>query len=137
MIKSHKLFILLIGIILIAGCKSEPKDSNPRAGFLISDSLLKTLQIDTVQRCTMVNAITLTGKIDFDEDKVAKIFPMVSGNITNVNVDLGDHVNKNQVLGVIQSGEMAAYETDLVTSKTNLLVAKKILTLLKTCIKAG
>ena len=137
MIKAPTLFIFFIGFVLFAGCKSEPKDSNPRTGFLISDSLLQTLQIDTVQRCTMVNAITLTGKIAFDEDKVAKIFPMVSGNITNVNVQLGDHVNKNQVLGEIQSGEMASYETDLVTSKTNLLIAKKNLDVSEDMYKSG
>ena len=133
----HQLLICMIGITVIAGCKSHQVGSAESPQFSLSDSLLKTLQIDTVERCQMVNAITLTGKISFDEDKVAKIFPMVSGNITGVNVQLGDQVNKGQILGTIHSGEMAGYGTDLITSKTNLLMAKKNLDVSEDMFKSG
>ena len=43
----------------------------------------------------------------------------------NVNVQLGDYVNKGQQLGVIKSGEMAGYGNDLISAKTNLIVAKR------------
>jgi cobalt-zinc-cadmium efflux system membrane fusion protein len=133
----HQLLILLIGITVIAGCKSHEVSASESPQFSLSDSLYKTLEIDTVERCQMVNAITLTGKISFDEDKVAKIFPLVSGNITGVTVQLGDQVNKNKILGTIHSGEMAGYGTDLITSKTNLLIAKKNLDVSEDMVKSG
>jgi cobalt-zinc-cadmium efflux system membrane fusion protein len=84
-----------------------------------------------------VNSLTLTAKVSFDEEKVARIFPLVSGNITGVNVQLGDHVSKGQSLGMIRSGEMAGYGNDLVTSKTNLLMAKKNLDASEDMYKSG
>lgn len=132
-----QLLIFLIGFTILVGCKNHQVAKSESPGISLSDSLLNTLQIDTIQRCQMVNAITLTGKISFDEDKVAKIFPMVSGNITGVTTQLGDHVSKGQILGIINSGEMAGYGTDLITSKSNLLVAKKNLDVSEDMFKSG
>lgn len=117
--------LLLIGMIVISSCKSDPKINDEKQQFVISDSLLKTIQIDSVVKCPLVNALTLTGKVSFNEDKVARIFPMVSGIITNVTAQLGDYIKAGQRLGIIRSGEMAGYGNDLITAKTNLLIARK------------
>jgi cobalt-zinc-cadmium efflux system membrane fusion protein len=117
--------LFLFGVILFASCNDDPAKVVEKSKYVISDSLFKTLQIDSVMKCPVVTDLTLTGKVAFNEQKVAKIFPMVSGNIMDVNVQLGDHVNKGQKLGVIRSSEMAGYGNDLVTSKSNLLIAKK------------
>ena len=129
--------LLLFGVILFSSCKNDPKKVDEKSKYVISDSLYKTLQIDSVVKCPVVNALTLTGKVAFNEEKVAKIFPMVSGNIMDVNVQLGDHVSKGQKLGVIRSGEMAGYGNDLITSKTNLLIAKKNLDASEDMYKSG
>jgi membrane fusion protein, heavy metal efflux system len=125
MIKINIFSFLIAGIIIFSGCKTDSKNTDDRQKFVISDSLLRTIQMDTIIRCPLVNALTLTGKVSFNEDKVARIFPMVSGVITDVNAQLGDHVNAGQRLGIIRSGEMAGYGNDLVTSQTNMLIAKK------------
>lgn len=137
MTKINIISFLLIGIVVFAGCKSDPQNTAERAKFVISDSLLKTIQIDTVQKCPLVNTLTLTGKVSFNEDKVARIFPMVSGIITGVNVQLGDHVNTGQRLGVIRSPEMAGYGNDLVSAKTNLLIAQKNMDAAEDMYKSG
>ena len=62
---------------------------------------------------------------------------MVSGNITEVTAQLGDHVNAGQKLGIIRSGEMAGYGNDLITAKTNLLIAKKNLDASEDMYKSG
>lgn len=125
MTKINIFSVLMIGIIIFSSCKSDTQNTDERPKFVISDSLLKTLQIDSVVQCPFVNALTFTGQVSFNEDNVARIFPMVSGNITGVSVQLGDYVKAGQRLGMIRSGEMAGYGNDLVTSKTNLLIAQK------------
>jgi membrane fusion protein, heavy metal efflux system len=137
MSKINFLSFLLIGMIVFSSCKTDPKTSDQKQKFVISDSLLKTIQIDSIITCPMVNALTLTGKVTFNEDKVARIFPMVSGNITGVTAQLGDYVNKGEKLGIIRSGEMAGYGNDLVTAKTNLLIAKKNLDAAEDMYKSG
>jgi len=137
MFKTNILHFITAALLTFAGCKSAPKNVDDRQKFVISDSLLKTIRIDSIVKCPLVNTITLTGKVSFDEDKVARIFPMVSGVITDVTAQLGDHVNAGQRLGVIRSGEMAGYSNDLVTSKTNLLIAQKNLDASEDMYKSG
>lgn len=117
--------LIFINTIFLISCESKQTAVEERAKYVIPDSLVNTIRIDTVSECSLENAITLTGKVAFNEEKVAKIFPMVSGNIINVKVQLGDHVSSGQTLGIIRSSEMASYGNDLVSSKTNLIVAKK------------
>lgn len=85
----------------------------------------------------MVNAITLTGKISFNNDNVVKVYPMVSGNITGVSVALGDYVHAGQQLGLIRSSEMAGFTRDLVNAETNLQVTKRNLDAQEDLFKSG
>ncbi|MGN6530614.1 MAG: efflux RND transporter periplasmic adaptor subunit [Ginsengibacter sp.] len=128
---------ITLAMITFFSCKTQSKNVDDRQKFVISDSLLKTIQFDTIIKCPVVNSLTLTGKVSFNEDKVARIFPMVSGIITNVTVQLGDHVNAGQRLGVIRSGEMAGYGNDLVTAKTNALIAQKNMDAAEDMYKSG
>ena len=128
---------LLSGLFIFSGCNPDSKKVDEKPKYVITDSILKTLQIDSVMKCPEVNSLTLTGKVAFNEEKVVRIFPLVSGNITDVNAQLGDYVNKGQKLGMIRSSEMAGYGNDLVTSKTNLLIAKKNLDASEDMYKSG
>jgi len=125
-----------IAALLMAAC-DNPRPIVPKVKYVIADSLLRTLSIDTVTECPEVNSLTLTGKVSFNEDKVSRIYPMVSGIISDVHVQLGDYVQQGQVLGVINSVEMAGYGTDLVTARTNLLVAQKNLDAAEDMYKSG
>lgn len=129
--------LLLIGIVIISSCKSDPQNTDDRQKFVISDSLLNTLKIDSVVKCPFVNSLTFTGQVSFNDEKVARIYPMVSGNISNVSVQIGDHVNSGQTLGIIRSSEMAGYGNDLVNSKTNLLIAQKNMDAAEDMYKSG
>src|SRR5215471_3672594 len=113
-----KAFFITLSIIgmLVAGC-SDKAQTRSESPFVISDSLFRTLRIDTAATCPMVSSLTLTGKVAYNEENVAKIFPLVSGVIGNVKVQLGDYVQKGEVLGVIRSTEMAGYANDLVSAK--------------------
>ncbi|MCX6221214.1 MAG: efflux RND transporter periplasmic adaptor subunit [Bacteroidia bacterium] len=71
------------------------------------------------------NELNLIGKVTFDQEKVVRIYPLVSGNVTDVKVTLGSHVEKGQILAVIKSSEMAGAENDLVTARSNLAIAEK------------
>jgi membrane fusion protein, heavy metal efflux system len=119
-------FLLLGSLFALQACNSNAeKKPEEKQKYVIPDSILNTINIDTVQKCQLINSITLTGQVDFNQDHVIKIFPMISGNAQNISVVLGDYVNQGQVLGVITSSEMAGYSNDLINAQTNLLVAKK------------
>jgi cobalt-zinc-cadmium efflux system membrane fusion protein len=132
------LFFLLAGSFLIQSCNSNAeKKPEEKQKYIIPDSILKTINIDTVEKCQLVNSITLTGQVDFNQDNVRKIYPMISGNIQDIKIVLGDFVKQGQVLGVIKSSEMAGYSNDLVNAETNLEVAKKNLDKTKDMLRSG
>jgi membrane fusion protein, heavy metal efflux system len=130
--------LLVAGAILFQACNTNAeKKSDEKTKYVIPDSILKTIKIDTVEKCQLVNAITLTGQVDFNQDHIIKLFPFISGTIQGVQVVLGDYVQQGQVLGTIKSPEMAGYSNDLVNAESNLRVASKNLDKTKDMYKSG
>jgi len=130
------LFILALVLFAACGGGDAPKVAE-KEKYIIPDSLMQTIKIDTVQSCQLINAITLTGKVAFNDDNVAKIYPMVSGTISGIKAMLGDYVGAGQTLGTIRSTEMAGYSNDLVSAQTNLQVTKKNLDATQDMAKSG
>ena len=109
----------------LQGChRSENADDRKRQKFQVTDTLLKSLLIDTVKEASALSEINLTGSIAPDENKMVKIFPMVSGVAQDVNVQLGDVVSKGQTLAVMKSAEMAGFTKDYISAEAELRSAK-------------
>jgi cobalt-zinc-cadmium efflux system membrane fusion protein len=136
---SIKFSAILFTVVLFSqACKKANSNADAdNSKYVLADSLVKTLKFDTIQSCQMTNTITLSGKVAFNDDNVAKIYPMVSGLIQNIKVMLGDYVQKGQVLGVIKSSEMAGISNDLVNAESNLRVANKNLEATQDMFKSG
>ncbi|MGC8750915.1 efflux RND transporter periplasmic adaptor subunit [Hydrotalea sp.] len=130
-------FLIIVSFFSLTACNEPAEKKEERQQYVIPDSLLKTLKIDTVQTCPLVDAITLTGMVDFNQDKQVNIYPLVSGNVEDIKVQLGDYVQKGQELAVIKSSEMAGYSNSLVNAQTNLAVAKKNLDAQRDLFKSG
>jgi len=99
----------------------EPKDEK----FQVTEKLLQSLNIDTVKEASALSEISLTGIIAADENKMVKIYPMVSGIAHNIKIQLGDVVNKGQTLAVLKSAEMAGYTKDFISAQADLRSAKR------------
>lgn len=134
---SYTTVATIVGFALFGlSCTHAPANTD-NAKYVLPDSLAKTLKFDVIQVCQITNTLTLSGKVAFNDDHVDKIYPMVSGNIQDVKVMLGDYVHAGQVLGIIKSSEMAGFSSDLVNAETNLRVAKKNLDATQDMFKSG
>lgn len=106
----------LLGGMLITrliACQ-EPTAAPPAgSGFCLSDTLQQKIELATVHSDTVRNEIALSGKIEANEDKWIKVYPVVGGIVSSLKVQLGDHVTKGQVLAVIRSSEIADYQGQL------------------------
>ena len=123
-----KNILLLITVFLIfiqCSSKRPVETKNALAQFCIPDSLMYQLKFDSVSVRPVYNELQLIGKITFDQEKVVRIYPLVSGNVSEVKVTLGSMVKKGQVLAIIRSSEMATAENDLVSARSNLAIAEK------------
>lgn len=118
------LLALLLVAPMIKGCENDAPVTQTEK-FVVSDSLLHTLEIDTVQYRKFENSITLNGMVTPNQNNVVQVFPMVSGKIQDIHLMLGDYVTQGHILAIIRSPEMAGYNSNLVTAQTNLEVAKR------------
>lgn len=123
----RRILLILFTTILLTGCfnQNKPRTDPPDTKFCIPDSLMSQIKLDTVRLKNVVNELNLIGKVTFDQEKVVHIYPLVSGNVIDVKVSLGSHVEKGQILAVIRSSEMAGAENDLVSAKSNHALAEK------------
>jgi cobalt-zinc-cadmium efflux system membrane fusion protein len=126
--KSRNIFYgLIIIVFCLFSCKEHDSSREDATGkqFCLPDSLLKTITFDTLRSESLSSELALSGKITYNEDNVAKIFPLVSGQATDVRVSVGDYVEKGKVLAIISSSDMANYFNEYQSSKSELAIARK------------
>ena len=138
----NKIFISIFiagisGLLLLSSCSQKPVPKEERKVFTLSDSLMKIVNITDVVMAQQKDAITLTGKVAFNDDNVAKLYPLVSGNVSGIKVMLGDYVNAGQQLGMVRSSEMAGFSNDLINAGTNLQIARLNLAKTKDMYRSG
>ena len=120
----NKIPIFALALCLTQGC-SETKIKQPVEKFSITDSLINRLQLDTVQRGNGSTAIIFSGKITEDQSLKSEIFPMVSGQLKQVQVKIGDHVSKGQTLAALSSSEMAEFEKEVISAAAEMQNAER------------
>lgn len=115
-----------MAFLTICGCTHNKMPVNVGTyKFCIPDSIMPKITFDTVSCQPVINEFNLVGKVSYDQDKVVKLYPMVSGNVLDVKVALGDHVEKGQVLAVIRSTEITGAENDIVSAQSDLMISEK------------
>ncbi|WP_460621092.1 efflux RND transporter periplasmic adaptor subunit [Hymenobacter tenuis] len=125
--------------LTLASCSNPETDASPKAeaSFILSDQMLRELQLDTVRVQPVRNELVLSGQIATDGDRTVKVYPLVGGVVEQLSVELGDHVTKGQVLAVIKSGEIADLQNQNSSAGTDLDIARKNLQVLEDQFQAG
>lgn len=127
--------LLLAALFLASACTKEKKEAEQASAFRLSDTMLAKCEFYNADLKEVKNDLRLFGKIQADNNKQAQVFSIVGGNVIKINVELGDYVKKGQVLAVIRSGEVAAYERDRLDAYGDVAVAEKNLQVAKELFK--
>lgn len=99
--------IPLLGLFL-TGCKdsksiaSEEKPKN----FCLNEQLKKTTEILPIIQQPIREQLTLSGKIEYNENDLVIYKSLLQGVVEKVQFELGDYVKKGQVLGLVRSNEI-------------------------------
>ena len=136
-IRKLTLLYIFLGAIFMASCNRTPAATEENTPFVLSDTMRKMITLDTAKIVPLKNDISLTGQVDFDADKVEKIFPQVSGHTISVPVQIGDYVQKGQTLAIIKSSDVAGFSSDLIAAKSHVLLAQKNLSAARDMYKSG
>lgn len=122
--KLKAIITIILGVLLIPACKDEAAKT-PELTFKLTETLSKEKELAEVTLRTVESELLLTGKISFNEDKVARVFPLAGGFVRDLYVELGDHVTKGQVMAVIRSPEIAGFTKEGVEAEAQVMVAEK------------
>lgn len=122
---------------LLAACRHKEEASTTTEKFCLTDTMQRKISIDTVINQHEKNVISLSGKIEANEDKWVKVYPVVGGVVTEMKVELGDYVQKGQVLVVIRSSEIADYQGQLSAANSVVKISEKALASAKDMFGSG
>ncbi|MBO9616857.1 MAG: efflux RND transporter periplasmic adaptor subunit [Dyadobacter sp.] len=112
------------GLLLLLGLASacNKPDKPQQVDTKDTDVAFRT---DTVALRNFEQELQFTGSVSFDEKKVDKVYPIVSGNVIDVRADLGAYVKKGQVIATLQSGDVSNVLKDHNSAKANYDIAKR------------
>lgn len=119
--------------LLLMGCKDQQREETLTT-FSLSEVMMEKCEFYQVKKEVVKNEIRLFGKITADNNKMAQVYPIVSGVVTSINVELGDYVKQGKILASMRSSEVASFQkerldavNDVAIAEKNLQVAKDLL----------
>lgn len=111
---------------LLVGCSSKTggQEEAP-VPLMLTDSLQKVVSVETVHEIPLSNELLLNGRVGFNPEQLARVYPIFGGNITEVNVEMGDYVKKGDILAIIHSSEVADYEKQRKEARQQIILADR------------
>ncbi|MDD2884946.1 MAG: efflux RND transporter periplasmic adaptor subunit [Dechloromonas sp.] len=110
---------------VLAGCNADQapqvaaQPANP-ALVTAGDSLLAQLQVEPVRREAIADTLRVAGRIDFDEQRLARIGATVTGRVTQVDAQLGQLVRLGDVLARLNSSELSQQQLAYLKARSQL-----------------
>ncbi|MBL7952903.1 MAG: efflux RND transporter periplasmic adaptor subunit [Flavobacteriales bacterium] len=117
--------LICVPLWFLSSCSGDEAPTNDAKVFALSDTMLSRIGLDTVRLMPVENTVELNARITPDDGRLANVYPIVGGQVSDVNVELGDHVNKGQTLAIIRSSQVADLERKLIDARSDMEVAEK------------
>ena len=121
----------------VAACShGSNEDAQTPPPFTVDHGLLKVpensplrkeLVVQPVQMRAAPHAMAFPANVEADPARTANVLPALTGKVIELKVGLGDRVSRGQLLAVVDSGDMAQANADVVKARDALDLAKKAL----------
>lgn len=126
MIKRHfSLTILTSSILFITSCTGNTEKESVNDKDKINQTFLKNVSTTKAVLSTQEEELTLTGKVEYDPDKMINYVPLVSGVVERSYFALGDKVQKGQTLVDIRSTELSSLQAERISSESEVKIAQR------------
>ena len=122
----------VLALALVLACKAAPK-AEPAAAqgeALLSPQQIETLKVSTaeVAERDVGGELITSGRIAFDDLRVAHVFSPVTGRVTSIRAQPGQQVQKGAPLAGMQSADLASALADLDKAQADLTAASHEIT---------
>jgi len=128
----ERIGILLLAVIGMVGCQAKSEESSSEGAAKAAPSaqvkangdtveidgpMLANVKLERVRQESLPRVLTSTGKIQVNEDQVARVLAPLPGQVQDLRVRVGDVIEKDSVLFRIKSREVAGLVTDLMQAQ--------------------
>lgn len=117
-------------VLLLNSCNNKQAEETAIA-FSMSETMMEKCEFHQVKYEEVKNEMRLFGKITADNNKMAEVYPIVSGIVKSIHVELGDYVKQGQILASIQSSEVASFQKEKLDAISNVAITEKNLQVAK------
>jgi cobalt-zinc-cadmium efflux system membrane fusion protein len=134
--RNTALALVLAGAVIAMACSDrtdaahapdvEPANEQPRDGAIAVDPvMLSSITVETIADRETATVLAVAGKVQFDEDRVARVLAPLPGQVAGLRVKVGDAVRKGETLCAISSRDAAIAIGDEIESRKDLELAEK------------
>ena len=103
--------------------ESAERDAIPIVNLDREQRELAGIRIDVAQNHSLLETISIPGRLVFDERRVAHLTARVPGRVEQVYAFLGDRVGKDALLATIYSPDYLAAQAEIIQAEERLQVA--------------
>ena len=121
---------VLVVLCLLAGCgqqaKVQRKPSAPAGEVWMTDAQVTEAKVKVAPLAEqrVDDTIVTSGKVTFDDARVAHIISPVSGRVTKISANVGQRVAKGDVLALLESPDIGVASADLHKANADRIAAE-------------
>jgi cobalt-zinc-cadmium efflux system membrane fusion protein len=108
-----------------AGTQSKTNARPNDAVVVLEAGMMRNIKIEQLKENLLPATLTATGKVNFNEDQMARILAPVPGQVITLQARVGDSVAKGQALFYINSRDVAAAISEHLENRKDLELAEK------------
>lgn len=124
-------FSLLLGLPVLASCVSRAEEAPiarqaPTGEVWLTQQQIRDakLAIDPVEERDVLDSITTSGRVTFDDLRVSHVFSPVTGRVTKILANPGQRVKKGDALLIIQSPDVGSAFSDVRKAEADQIAAE-------------
>ena len=103
-----------------------PLTEKPQPGVITVDpAMLSSITVATLAERESASTLAIAGKVQFDEDRLARVLTPLAGQVVELRVKVGDAAHKGERLCAISSRDAAAAIDEELESRRDLELAEK------------
>jgi cobalt-zinc-cadmium efflux system membrane fusion protein len=114
-----------------AGTQAKTEIQSNEGVVKLESGMMANIKIEELNETVLPLIFTATGKVNFNEDQMARILAPVAGQVINLGAKVGDSVAKGQTLFYINSRDAAAAISEHLENHKDLELAEKTYALTK------
>lgn len=116
----------IIGAISLVSCSGgNENDTTTKETISINKEFLKSVKTTKATLSSQNQELTLTGKVEYDPDRVINYVSLVDGIADRTYFSLGDKVQKGQNLIDIRSSDLSSLQSEAVAAESEVRIAKR------------